>query len=168
MIWIFHVITFAIFIKPQYRSLKTLHIYYKYEMVTSVCLWLLMFLGLENEIDIMGTVLHMRNQRFGMVQTEVREQWLVDSSHHSNIHGYHSNIHGYHSNIHGYQHLSYYYRSNTSSSTTPSWRLFRRSKMNWYHLTKDGRGWLECCNLFYCAHIISYSYNHTLILIMLW
>ena len=125
MIWIFHVITFAIFIKPQHRSLKTLHVYYKYEMVTSVCLWLLMFLGLENEIDIMGTVLHMRNQRFGMVQTEVREQWLVDSSHHSNIHGY--------------QHLSYYYRSNTSSSTTPSWHLFRRSKMNWYHLTKDGR-----------------------------
>jgi len=29
------------------------------------------FLGMEHEIDIMDTVLHLRNQRFGMVQTEV-------------------------------------------------------------------------------------------------
>lgn len=34
--------------------------------------------GLEQEIDIMETVLHIRNQRFGMVQTEVSE--LVNTS----------------------------------------------------------------------------------------
>ena len=33
------------------------------------------FPGLEQEIDIMGTVLHIRNQRFGMVQTEVSERY---------------------------------------------------------------------------------------------
>ena len=43
-------------------------------MICSVYASVLVFLGLENEIDIMGTVLHMRNQRFGMIQTEVREQ----------------------------------------------------------------------------------------------
>ena len=33
--------------------------------------------GMEHEIDVMETVLHIRNQRFGMVQTEVGSFGLI-------------------------------------------------------------------------------------------
>lgn len=42
-------------------------------IVTWIMCTLMLSLGLENEIDIMDTVLYIRNQRFGMVQTEVSE-----------------------------------------------------------------------------------------------
>ena len=46
----------------------------KFEISTSSSDITILFyhLGMEHEIDIMETVLHLRNQRFGMVQTEVQ------------------------------------------------------------------------------------------------